>query len=166
LHGHRADYQAFLEQMAMDDAVAAADEAAQEEAFARVTSAYHAVNRELAAALELTGPRDEIRAQYLSMLGQHLFLSLDVTGEDRLDEGIALCRQALTLPAGRRREYRPGYELSLAASLITRWDARGDDRDLDEADTLLKRLVRLGNPVEARARELLLGIATRRAPKR
>jgi hypothetical protein len=166
MHGHRADYQAFLEQLATDDAVATDDEEARTQALARVADAYHAVNRELAAALELTGPRDGIRAQYLSMLGSHLCLSLALTGEDRLDEGIEFCRQALGLPAGRRREYRPGFELSLASSLITRWDTDEDDRDLDEAETLLRRLVRLGNPVEARARELLLGISERRARKR
>jgi hypothetical protein len=54
---HRADYQAFLEQSASEDAVAAADdEAAGEQAFARAVAAHHAVNRELTAALELTGP--------------------------------------------------------------------------------------------------------------
>lgn len=169
LHGHRADYQAFLEQVATDDAVAADeadDEAARERALARAADAYHAVNRELSAALELTGPRDEIRPQYLSMLGEHLCLSLDLAGQDRTGEAVGLCREALALPAGRRREYRPGYELSLAFSLIFRWDVRGDYRDLDEAEALLKRLVRLGNPIEARARELLLGIAERRARRR
>jgi hypothetical protein len=165
-HGHRADYQAFLEQAATDDAVAAAeadDEAARTRALARAAGAHRAVNRELSAALELSGPRDEVRAQYLSMLGSHLCLSLGVIGEDRLDEGIELCRQALTLPAGRRREYRPGFELSLASSLLARWDMDEDDRDLDEARALLRRLVRLGNPVEARARELLLQISVRQA---
>jgi hypothetical protein len=169
LHGHRADYQAFLEQVATDDAVAADeadDEAARTRALALAADAHHAVNRELTAALELTAPRDEIRAQYLSMLGSHLCLSLDVTGEDRLDEGIGLCRQALALPAGRRREYRPGFELSLASSLLVRWDTDADDRDLDEAKALLRRLVRLGNPVEARARELLLHISARQARRR
>jgi len=169
LHGHRADYQAFLEQEATDDAVAAdeaGDEAARTRALALAAGAHHAVNRELGAALELTGPRDQIRAQYLSMLGTHLCLSLDVTGEDRLDEGIGLCRQALALPAGRRREYRPGFELSLASGLLIRWEIDADDRDLDEARTLLRRLVRLGNPVEARARELLLQISARQARRR
>jgi hypothetical protein len=165
LHGHRADYQAFLEQVATDDAVAADeadDEAARERALARAADAYHAVNRELSAALELTGPREAIRPQYLSMLGEHLCLGLDLAGQERTGEAVALCREALALPAGRRREYRPAYELSLAFSLISRWDVHGCDRDLDEAEALLKRLVRLGNPIEARARELLLGIATRR----
>jgi hypothetical protein len=165
LHEHRAGYYAFVEQVATDDAVAAESAGNQAEvarACERAREAYHAVNRELTAALKLTGDRAEIRPQYLTMLGAHLCLGVDVTGEDRLDEGIGLCRQALALPAGRTRTQRPLSELSLAQALVTRWDHYEDDRDLDEAEGLLRRLMRLGNPVEARAGALLLDIAVRR----
>jgi hypothetical protein len=96
------------------------------------------------------------------MLGSCLCANSAILVRYRMDEGIDLCRDAPRLPAGRDRDNRPLIELPLADNLILRWDYAGDRRDLDEAERRLRRLVRLGNPAEARARELLLEIAVRR----
>lgn len=165
LHEHRAEYQQYLARGASEDlraAESAGDQAGAERASERLRDSHHAVEQELTAALELTTQRAAIRPQYLVLLGS-ILCSFDLFGENRSDEGIDLCRQALALRAGRTREQRPTTELILAHCLLARWDQRGDDRDLDEAGALLRRLVRQGNPVEARAQALLLEIAVRRA---
>jgi len=80
-------------------------------------------------------------------------------GENRSDEGVDLCRRALSLRAGRTRAQRPRSELFLAQTLTDRYEQARDSRDADEAEALLRGLVRQGNPIEARAREILLRIA-------
>ena len=103
-----------------------------------------------------------IAPQYLIMLGAHLCSSLDCLGEYRTDEGVQLCREALSLRAGRTREQRPRSALYLADCLVTRFEQCGEEHDLYEAEGLLGPLLRRGNPIAARASALLLKIAALR----
>lgn len=165
LHENRAGYQQYLARAASEDfntAELAGDHAGAARALERLRTLHRSVEQELKAALELTDGRAGVRLQYLSSLGSHLCMSFDLLGEDRTDEGVDLCRAALASRAGLTREQRPLNELELAFCLLTRWDQRGDVGDLDEAEALLRRVVRQGNPVEARARALLLEVAVRR----
>ena len=162
LHEQRAGYQqcvlsAAIEELA--DAASAGDQDRAERARERVREAWYAVEGQLRIALRLAAAGAEIIPEYLIMLGVHLCSGLELVDEDRTEEGVGLCRQALSLRSGRKGEQRPRSELYLAQCLITRFEQRGDERDLDEAETLLRRLLRRGNPIEARARELLLKIA-------
>jgi hypothetical protein len=167
LHEHRAGYQQCMLSAALQDLEAAqsagdqawADQARADQARERLTDAWSAIERELRTALRLVPEGAAIRPEYLVMLGAHLCSSLDCLGEYRSDEGVKLCREALSLRAGRTREQKPRSELILADCLVTRFEQRGDERDLDEAEALLGPLLRHGNPIEARARALLLKIA-------
>ncbi len=165
LREHRAGYQqcvlsAMIQELA--DAISADDQDQAERARERMREAWHAIERELRTALHLATAGSEIIPEYLILLGIHLCSALELLDEDRTDEGVFLCRQALSLRSGRKGEQKPRCELYLAQCVITRFEQRGDERDLDEAETLLRRLLRKGNPIEARARELLLKIAVLR----
>ena len=165
LHVARAEYRQYQMRAASEDLNAAesvGDQTAAARATEQLRTAYRAVERELTAALELTDCQAGIRVQCLTMLGAHLCLSFQLLGERRSDEGVHLCRQALRLRAGRTREQRPLTELLLVPCLLMRWDQRGDDHDLDEAERLLRRLARRGGPLETRARALLLEVTVRR----
>ena len=165
LHEQRAGYQqcvlsAAIQELA--DATSAGDQDRAEHACERIGEAWYAVERELRTALRLVAAGAEIIPEYLIMLGVHLCSGFELLDEDRSDEGVGLCRQALSPRSGRKGEQKPRSELYLAQCLVTRFEQRGDERDLDEAETLLRRLLRRGNPIEARARELLLKIAVLR----
>jgi CHAT domain len=165
LHTARAGYQKYLGVIASEDLLAAesaGDETAAGQARERLRTTWRAVEQELVAAVALTDPRTGLHAECLVMLGSHLCTSFDLLDEYRSDEGIGLCRKALSLRAGRTRDQRPLTELSLALCLTMRAEQREDHRDWDEAEALLHRLLRRGNPVEARARRLLLDIAVLR----
>ena len=103
MHAQLADYQAFEMMLAGEDFKAArsADgEDAMSQAFSRLLDAYHAVERELTAAIHLTDEEAEILPQYMCQLGIHLCLSFSLLEEDRTDEGISVIRSALTLQIG------------------------------------------------------------------
>lgn len=162
LHEYQAGYQQYLVTQATDQAVAAqkaGDQAATTRALDRMRTAWTATEQELVQALQLASEHEELTAQYLTELGVLVSSAWTCLGEDRSDEGVELCRQALSLRAGRSRAQRPRNELMLAGALTDRYDQRGRERDADEAEGLLNRLVQQGNPVEARAREMLLRIA-------
>lgn len=171
-HAQRADYQAFETMLASGDlnaAAAAGDVDAASRACSRLLDAYHAVETELTAAIDLTDEDAGILPQYMSELGLHLCLSLPLLGQDRSSEGISVIRSALALITARKGELRRSVELALAVSLIERYQFRADhpdvagdpdEHDLDEAFPLLLRLVREPNPVKARAWQLMLTLVT------
>jgi hypothetical protein len=145
VHAQLADYQAFEMMLAAEEfraAASAQDEDAAAEAFGRVLEAYHAVERELTAAIRVTDKDAEILPQYMCQLGMHLCLSFSLLDEDRTDKGISVIRSALTLRPARKGELRRFVELTLVVSLLDRYRLRADDpaaaggpdeRDLDDA---------------------------------
>jgi hypothetical protein len=166
LHEHRAGYQQCVLSAAIRDVEAATsddDQVRADQARGRLRDAWFAVERELRTAGQLASDNAPIVPEFLIMLGAHLCTALDCVDEYRSDEGVELCRQALALRSGRSRHQRPRSELYLAECLVTRYEQRGDEGDLNEAEPLLHRLVRLGNPIEARARQLLLKISMLRS---
>ena len=165
LHEHRAGYHQCVLSAAIQDleaAESAGDQTRADQALERLRDTWSIIERELRTALRLMPEGAAIGPEYLVMLGAHLCFSLDWLGEYRTDEGVQLCREALSLRAGRTREQKPRSELYLADCLVTRFEQRGEEHDLDEAEVLLCPLVRQGNPIEARARALLLNIAALR----
>ena len=165
LHVERAAYQQYLARGISEDfkaAESADDQAGAARARDRLQTLHRTTERELAAALELTDPRAGAYREYQVMLGMHLCMSFDLTGEYRSDEGIGLCRAAVKARAGDTREQRAHNMLGLARCLIVRFDQVGDVRDLDEAEAILRDLARLGNPIETRAQASLLEIAVLR----
>jgi hypothetical protein len=162
LHAYQAGYQQYLMTEAAADqktALAAGDDRGAARAEQRIRSAWYTIEQELSCALRLTPGRAAVVPEYLTQLGVHLCSAWTCLGDDRSDEGVDLCRQALSLPAGRTRAQRPRSQLFLALALTERYEQARDSRDADEAEALLRGLVRQGNPIEARAREMLLRIA-------
>jgi hypothetical protein len=139
--------------------LAAGDDWSAARAEQQIRAAWYTIERELSGALRLTPGRAAVVPEYLTQLGVHLCSAWACLGQDRSDEGVDLCRRALSLRAGRTRTQRPRSELFLALALTERYEQAGDSRDADEAEVLLRSLVRHGNPIEARAREMLLRIA-------
>jgi tetratricopeptide (TPR) repeat protein len=166
LHEHRAGYQQCVLSAAMQDlaaAMAADDQIRADQARGQLRDAWFGVERELRTARQLASDNAPVIPEFLIMLGAHLCTAVDCLGEYRSDEGVELCRQALALRSGRTRHQRPRSELYLAQCLVFRYEQLGDEGDLNEAEPLAQRLVSLGNPIEARARQVLLKIATLRA---
>lgn len=162
LHAHQAGYQQYLMTGAAADlktALAAGDDRGAAQAEQRIRAAWYMIERDLTCALRLTPGRAAVVPEYLTELGVHLCSAWTCVGEDRCDEGVDLCRRALLLRAGRTRAQRPHSELFLALALTDRYEQAGDRRDADEAEALLRGLVRQGIPIEARAREMLVRIA-------
>jgi hypothetical protein len=162
LHACRAGYQQYLMTGAAADlktALAAGDDRGATQAEQRIRAAWFTIERELTCALRLTPGQADVVPEYLTELGVHLSSAWTCVGEDRSDEGVDLCRRALSLRAGRTRGQRPHTELALALALTDRYEQAGDNRDAAEAEALLRGLVRQGNPIEARAREMLVRIA-------
>ena len=167
LHEQLADYQAFEMMLAGEDvkaALSADDQAAISDANSRLVSTFHAVERELTAAIHLTDEDAEILPSYMCQLGMHLCLSISLFDEDRTDDGIDMIRSALTLRSARKAELRRFAELALVQSLLGRYQLHADEpaiadgpdeRDLDEAFALLRRLVQEPNPMKARAWQLM-----------
>jgi hypothetical protein len=166
LHEHRAGYQQCVLSAAIQEATAATsagDQVGAAEAIERLRDAWFAVERELATAARLTSDNAPIKPEFLIALGAHLCTALDCVDQYRSDEGVELCRRARALRSGRTGQQRARSELYLASCLVTRGQQRGNKDDLDEAEPLLRRLVRQGNPIEARARQLLLEVAVIRS---
>jgi hypothetical protein len=158
LHVHRAGYQLYRIQALTDDFALVPDgTSASEQArvTARLSVPFNAVSRELRAAIELAGTKNEFRADYLASLGAHLASAYDLIGEDHTDEAVSLCRDALSLGRGGSRIWRYATELQLATCLWMRWELHGDESDRREAYRIAKRLMRRGNAFRARAGELL-----------
>lgn len=168
LHLHQAGYQQFVMREAMDaahDAAMRNDDAAATAAAERAGAAYHDAEREIRAAIHAAPQQTGLHAECLTLLG--MFLCSVPDDSSRLDEGVDAVRGALALRTPDRRSHRPLGELSLALCLRMRAETRHLDAarrpqvtaDLDEAQRLASGLVRLGNPIEARARSLLIDIA-------
>jgi hypothetical protein len=111
------------------------------------------------AALALAAPEASIRPQYLVQLATELAVSHHFTGVNECDEAVAMCREALGLPAGQAPQLRPVIEHHLAFCLLQR--AASADAgsqvgvDLDEADDLLRRVVATDASMRERAEKLL-----------
>lgn len=164
LHTERAVYLSHLARRITEELEAAGPAVGHPAADARLErlrELHEEGERELRAAVRLTDDRAPEWPDYVAMLGLHLCSGALLTGVDQTDDGVDLCRQALARPSGRGGVKRRGNELFLASALLARFDQSGDPADLDEAERLARRLLRLGNPVEARARTVLLEIAVR-----
>jgi hypothetical protein len=164
LHVHRAGYQLYRMQSMLDDfALLPGDTSAsvQDRLTARLSVPFTTVSAELRAAIELAGTDDAFRADYLAMLGEHLASAYDLIGEDHFDEGILLCREAVSLGRTGDRFWRYAVQLQLATCLWMRWAVHRAERDRAEAYRIAKRLMRRGNAFRARAGELLQLLATK-----
>jgi hypothetical protein len=108
------------------------------------------------AALALVAPEAGIRPQYLVQLATELAVSHHFTGVNECDEAVALCREALGLPAGQTPGLRPVIEHHLAFCLLQR-AASGEPspEDLDEADDLLRLVIATDDSMRDRAEKLL-----------
>ena len=164
LHAHRAGDQVYRMQSMLDDfALLPADTSAsvRDRLTGRLSVPFTAVSTKLRAAIELAGANDAFRADYLAMLGEHLSSAYDLIGEDHFDEGVLLCREAVSLIRMGDRFWRYSVQLQLATCLWMRWDVHGAERDRAEAYRIAKRLMRRGNAFRARAGELLQLLATK-----
>jgi hypothetical protein len=107
------------------------------------------------AALALVAPEAGIRPQYLVQLATELAVSHHFTGVNECDEAVALCREALSLPAGQTPGLRPVIEHHLAFCLAQRAaSAHLAPQDLDEADDLLRRVIATDDSMRDRAEKL------------
>ena len=107
------------------------------------------------AALALVAPEASIRPQYLVQLATELAVSHHFTGVNECDEAIALCREALSLPAGQAPVLRPVLEHHLAFCLLQRAASAAEPgTDLDEADDLLRRVITSDESMRDRAEKL------------
>ncbi|MGN9841281.1 hypothetical protein ACTMTI_24445 [Nonomuraea sp. H19] len=167
LHGHRACHLAFqLRRMheTWIQASKAGDTAGEVAAERALRELCQGVKRERLAAIAYTKPGTPIWAQELAMHGQFLCRAAELGEEKDLMEGVGLIRRALDRRVGLPAELRHPVELQLASALQARAPYMEDGlRDLDESRTILNRLVRLGPPIEAGARALLLENAVIRA---
>ena len=163
LHAHRADYQMYRMQSMLDDFALLPDDtpaSVRDRLTARLSVPFTAVSTELRAAIELAGADDVLRADYLAMLGAHLGSAYDLIGEDYSDEGVLRCREAVALARTGDRLWRDAVRLQLANCLRMRWAVHGVERDRAEAYRIARRLMRRGNPFQARAGELVQLLAT------
>ena len=127
------------------------------------------------AALALVAPEASIRPQYLVQLATELAVSHHFTGVNECDEAVALCREALSLPAGQAPALRPVLEHHLAFCLLQRaasadlesGAASSADAsvDLDEADELLRRVIASDESMRARAEQLRSELSKLRVPR-
>jgi hypothetical protein len=167
LHGHRASYLAFqLRRMSetLAQTQQSGDTAGEVNAERELRELYRATKRERLAAIASTAPGTPIWAQELALHGICLSQGAAIGEEDGFDEGVELVRRALDRRVGLPPEVRLLTELNLASVLLTRAGHLDDHaRDLDEAEAILKRLVRHGPPIEPRARALLLDLSAIRA---
>ena len=164
LHAHRANYQLYRMQSMLDDFALLPDDTSasvRARLAARLFVPFTAVSTELRAAIELAGSDDVFRADYLAMLGTHLGSAYDLIGEDHSDEGVLRCREAVALARTGDRLWRDAVHLQLANCLRMRWAVHDAERDRAEAYRIAKRLLRRGNPFQARAGELLQLLATK-----
>jgi hypothetical protein len=112
------------------------------------------------AALALVAPDAAIRPQYLVQLATELAVSHHFTGVSECDEAVALCREALGLPAGQSPVLRPVLEHHMAFCLLQRAaQVEGDAEpvptgDLDEAEQLLRRVIASDDAMRSRAEQL------------
>ena len=115
------------------------------------------------AALALVAPEASIRPQYLVQLATELAVGHHFTGVNECDEAVALCREALSLPAGQSPALRPVIEHHLAFCLLQRaastatdnWSATSaPSADMDEADELLRRVIASDEAMRPRAEQL------------
>jgi hypothetical protein len=118
------------------------------------------------AALALVAPDAGIRPQYLVQLATELAVGHHFTGVNECDEAVALCREALGLPAGRSPVLRPVLEHHLAFCLLQRAAITESDRsaDLNEADELLGRVIASDDAMRARAEQLRSELNRLRVP--
>jgi hypothetical protein len=132
------------------------------------------------AALALVASDAGIRPQYLVQLATELAVGHHFTGVNECDEAVALCREALSLPAGQSPGLRPVIEHHLAFCLLQRAaqavtadesDAAPDpvpdpSVDLDEADELLRRVIASDESMRTRAEQLRAELAKLRVAVR
>jgi len=127
------------------------------------------------AALALVAPEASIRPQYLVQLATELAVGHHFTGVNECDEAVALCREALSLPAGQAPALRPVLEHHLAFCLLQRaasvsaspdpFPATDPSADLDEADELLRRVIASDESMRARAEQLRSELSKLRVPR-
>jgi hypothetical protein len=131
------------------------------------------------AALALVAPDASIRPQYLVQLATELAVGHHFTGVNECDEAVALCREALSLPAGQAPALRPVLEHHLAFCLLQRAASASSDgpsaapdrpsadpSDLEEADELLRRVIASDDEaMRARAEQLRSELTKLRVPR-
>jgi hypothetical protein len=128
------------------------------------------------AALALVAPEASIRPQYLVQLATELAVGHHFTGVNECDEAVALCRDALSLPAGQAPALRPVLEHHLAFCLLQRAASADSEAgaptsaapafaDLDEADDLLRRVIASDESMRARAEQLRSELSKLRVPR-
>jgi hypothetical protein len=123
------------------------------------------------AALALAAPEASIRPQYLVQLATELAVGHHFTGVNECDEAVALCREALSLPAGQAPALRPVLEHHLAFCLLQRAasadleSGAAPSADLDEADQLLRRVIASDESMRARAEQLRSELNKLRVPR-
>lgn len=118
------------------------------------------------AALALVAPEAGIRPQYLVQLATELAVSHHFTGVNECDEAVALCREALGLPAGQAPGLRPVIEHHLAFCLLQRAASTDPQQeDLDEADGLLRGVIATDVAMRDRAEKLLGELGKLRVPR-
>jgi len=130
------------------------------------------------AALALVAPEASIRPQYLVQLATELAVGHHFTGVNECDEAVALCREALSLPAGQAPALRPVIEHHLAFCLLQRAASASAESesgaassadlpsaDLDEADDLLRRVIGSDESMRVRAEQLRSELNKLRVPR-